>query len=114
MRKSLFTISMILITHTLFSQPQIELQTVSAGFSEPVAIRNAGDERLFIVEKGGIIKILHADGTITTFMNIDPRVGSSGSEQGLLGLAFHPDYASNGYFYVNYTNNSGNTRISRF
>ena len=50
----------------------------------------------------------------TPFLNIDPIVGSGGNEQGLLGLAFHPNYASNGYFYVNYTNNSGDTRVSRF
>lgn len=114
MSKTIFTIAFLLITHMLSAQPDIALVPVASGFSEPVAIRNAGDERLFIVERHGHIKILHADGSVTTFLDIDARVGSSGGEQGLLGLAFHPDYASNGYFYVNYTNNSGNTRVSRF
>ena len=96
--------------------PVLSLQTVSSGFSSPVDIANAGDERLFIVEQDGVIRIIDADGNVlpTPFLNIDPRVGSSGSEQGLLGLAFHPNYETNGFFYVNYTNNSGNTRVSRF
>jgi glucose/arabinose dehydrogenase len=114
MRKTIFSIALLLITHMLLAQPDIGLISVASGFSEPVAIRNAGDERLFIVEQDGVIKILHPDGTISTFLDINSRVGSGGSEQGLLGLAFHPDYVSNGYFYVNYTNNSGDTRISRF
>ncbi|MBT8196693.1 MAG: T9SS type A sorting domain-containing protein [Bacteroidia bacterium] len=50
----------------------------------------------------------------TPFIDIDSRVRSVGNEQGLLGLAFHPNYATNGYFYVNYTDNNGDTRISRF
>ena len=47
-------------------------------------------------------------------MDIQGRVGSNGSEQGLLGLAFHPEYKDNGFFFVNYTNNNGNTIVSRF
>ncbi len=85
-----------------------------AGFADPVDIANAGDSRLFIVEKSGYIRILKTDGTSSLFLDIDAKVKSSGSEQGLLGLAFHPDYAVNGYFYVNYINNSGNTQISRY
>ncbi|MEW5989147.1 MAG: PQQ-dependent sugar dehydrogenase, partial [Chloroflexota bacterium] len=88
----------------------------ATGLAEPVDIANAEDDRLFVVERQGTIRVVEADGTVleTPFLDIDDRVGSAGSEQGLLGLAFHPDYASNGYFYVNYTNNSGDTRVSRF
>ena len=93
---------------------QIGVEAISSGYTKPVAVVNAGDDRLFIVEQDGYIKILHTNGTVTTFLDIHARVNSTGDEQGLLGLAFHPDYASNGYFYVNYINNSGNTRISRF
>jgi glucose/arabinose dehydrogenase len=69
-----------------------------------------------VVEQDGIIKIVNSDGTVetTNFLDIDNIVGSIGNEQGLLGLAFHPDFATNGYFFVNYTNNSGDTVISRF
>ncbi|MFN0274929.1 MAG: PQQ-dependent sugar dehydrogenase [Chitinophagales bacterium] len=114
MTKTICTIAFAIITHMLFAQPDLALVSIASGFNEPVAVRNAGDDRFFIVEKDGAIKILHADGTVTTFMDINSRVGSGGGEQGLLGLAFHPDYDVNGYFYVNYTNNSGDTRISRF
>jgi len=48
------------------------------------------------------------------FLDIDSRINSGGNERGLLGLAFHPDYENNGYFYVNYTGLDGSTRISRF
>lgn len=87
-----------------------------SGLDEPVNIAHAGDGRLFVVEKDGYIRVIDENGNLlpVPFLDIDALVGSSGSEQGLLGLAFHPDYANNGYFYVNYTNNSGNTTISRF
>lgn len=96
---------------------QIVLTQVASGFAEPTDIATAGDSRLFIVEKPGRIRILNpTTGAInpTSFLSITGIVGDNGSEQGLLGLAFHPDYATNGYFYVNYTNNNGDSRISRF
>jgi glucose/arabinose dehydrogenase len=96
------------------AQPTLGLETIGSGFTKPLAVVNAGDDRLFILEQDGKIKILHNDGSISTFLDINSKVKSTGNEQGLLGLAFHPNYASNGYFYVNYINNSGNTRISRF
>lgn len=99
-----------------YAQPIIDFTTCQTGFSSPVDIANAGDgtDRLFIVERGGVIKIIENDVVLATpFIDIDSRV-LSGGERGLLGLAFHPNYATNGYFYVNYINNSGDTRISRF
>ena len=75
-----------------------------------------GDQdRLFLLEQTGRIKILNLSDYSNggTFLNISSQI-STGGERGLLGLAFHPDYASNGYFYVNYTNTSGNTVISSF
>ena len=97
-----------------FSQ-NIELETFATGFSSPVGVKHAGDDRLFVVEQGGVIKILNSDGTTdsTPFLDIDARV-SSGGERGLLSMAFHPNYIANGFIYVNYTNNSGDTVISRF
>lgn len=86
-------------------------------FSEPMFITHAGDGsgRIFVVEKGGIIRIISGGTTLATpYLNIDPLVGSGGSEQGLLSMAFSPDYATNGRFYVNYTNNSGDTVIARY
>jgi glucose/arabinose dehydrogenase len=82
-----------------------------------VGLVNAGDgsNRLFALEKAGRIRVIE-DGAVadTPFLEITDRVGSSGSEQGLLGLAFAPDYAASGRFYVNYTDRTGATVISRF
>jgi glucose/arabinose dehydrogenase len=86
-------------------------------FAEPMFITHAGDGsgRIFIVEKSGYIRIISGGSTLATpYLNIDPLVGSGGSEQGLLSMAFSPDYATNGRFYVNYTNNSGDTVIARY
>jgi len=83
----------------------------------PLSLAHAGDGsgRLFILEKVGVIRIL-LNGEISPrpFLDIRDRVGSSGSEQGLLGLAFHPKYLENDYFFINYTNDAGNTIIARF
>ena len=97
-----------------FSQT-IALQSFATGFSSPVDIENAGDTRLFVVEQGGLIKIVNSNGTInaTPFLNLSSLTVLDG-ERGLLGLAFSPNYATNGLFYVNYTNLSGNTVIARY
>lgn len=91
------------------------------GFNKPVDIAHANDGRIFIVEQDGVIWICDSLGQVNTvpFLNIDNIVNSSGNEQGLLGLAFHPDYDQNGYFYVNYTSpvgggNGGTSHVSRF
>jgi glucose/arabinose dehydrogenase len=78
------------------------------GFSRPVDIQHAGDgsDRLFVVEQAGRIHVFPNDPTVdetTGFLDIRDRVSDGGNEEGLLGLAFHPDYANNGYFYVNYS-----------
>jgi glucose/arabinose dehydrogenase len=94
-----------------------DLSTV--GGSEPVAITNAGDGsgRLFIVEQPGRIRIYNGTQLLATpFLNITSIVNSGGAEQGLLGLAFDPDFSSNGYFYVDYTskNGIGDTVVARY
>lgn len=93
----------------------IALQSFGTGFASPVDIENCGDSRLFVVEQDGLIRILNSNGTInpTPFLNITTLTNQSG-EQGLLGLAFHPNYSTNGLFYINYTNTSGNTVIARY
>ncbi|WP_452226236.1 PQQ-dependent sugar dehydrogenase [Lacinutrix cladophorae] len=87
-------------------------------FNLPLDIQssNDGTDRLFIVEQEGIIKVIDIVNPIEaiTFLDISSNVDTSSYEQGLLGLAFHPDYETNGYFYVNYNPNPETTRISRF
>jgi len=113
MKTTLLFLSLLVSTAS-FSQT-VAIQSFATGFSSPVEIVHAGDSRLFVVEQGGRIKILNANGTTaaTPFLNISSLVLNSG-EQGLLGLAFHPNYATNGYFYVNYINPSGDTVIARY
>lgn len=104
------------ILSCLFVKAQITLTPYVTGLSVPVDIRNCGDSRLFVVEEVGRIRIIDSTGVLvsTPFMDISARVLYNG-EQGLLGLAFAPDYATTGYFYVNYTSRpSGRTTISRF
>ncbi|WP_299335639.1 PQQ-dependent sugar dehydrogenase [uncultured Psychroserpens sp.] len=103
-------------TISLSYAQDINLESFASGFSNPVSIKHAGDDRLFVVERAGVIKILNANGTTnsTPFLDINDRVINFGGEQGLLALAFHPDYTTNGFFFVNYIDNSGDTVISRF
>ncbi|MHA3789624.1 PQQ-dependent sugar dehydrogenase [Flavobacterium hauense] len=97
------------------SAQTISLELFADGFDRPAEIANAGDSRLFLVEQTGRIQILNADGTTneTPFLNLSTLI-STGNEQGLLGLAFHPDYVTNGYFYVDYTDGNGDTVIARY
>lgn len=105
---------------TIYAQtpPSITLNIFSSGYSSPLCIKNCGDSRLFIVEQRGKIYICDSVGNKkpTPFIDLSDRVSQSGSERGLLGLAFDPNYASNGFFYVNYTATAAShaTRISRF
>src|SRR5262245_8905368 len=111
------------------SQPQVKQDTeapavsiqlepvVTSGLSSPVLVGNAhdGTNRLFIVEQGGIIKVLQpGSSTPTVFLNITTTV-LSGGERGLLGLAFHPQYTSNRRFFVYYTRQTdGAIQVSEF
>jgi glucose/arabinose dehydrogenase len=90
-------------------------QPLVNGLQRPVDLQADGSGRLFVIEKTGRIRIIENNQLVETpFLDISDRVGSSGNEQGLLGLAFHPKYKENGRFFVNYTDNNGNTVIARF
>ncbi len=94
----------------------ITLQPVLEGvFSKPVYLTNAFDERLFVVEQAGVVRIVR-DGQLLEqpFLDIRDRVGSSQLEQGLLSIAFHPDYPQDDRFFVNYTDKTGDTQLSSF
>jgi glucose/arabinose dehydrogenase len=93
----------------------LSLQPVAQGLSSPLALTApAGDSRLFIVEQPGRIRIVKNGALLAAaYLDISAKL-TSGGERGLLGLAFHPDFASNGYFYVNYTDLQGNTQVERY
>ena len=99
------------------SGTQITIDTlVASGFDAPVQVTHAGDGsmRPFVVEQGGLVRVVD-DGAVlpTPFLDLTGAI-SAGGERGLLGLAFHPLYEENGFFYVNYTGRSGATVIARF
>jgi len=109
----------IVVQMTNFAQYNFEIAFPNLNFSSALDLQNAGDgsDRLFAVERSGIIKVFPNQSSVSTtktFLNITDRV-TAGGETGLLGLAFHPNYETNGYFYVNYTAPSPlRTIISRF
>lgn len=100
-----------------------ELVEVASGFSRPLYVTHAGDgsDRLFVVEQTGRIEIVAADGTrleapfldVSDLLHPDALSGNY-SERGLLGLAFAPDYAESGVFYINYTNDQGQAVLARY
>jgi glucose/arabinose dehydrogenase len=102
------TVLLTFTATTSQAQFQIEQAFPNLTFTRPVDLQHAGDgtDRIFVVEQSGVIKVFENGTTVTsaqTFLDIRVRVNDDGNEEGLLGLAFHPDYENNGYFYVNYT-----------
>ena len=110
MKHKTLTIALFLLTAVFavsgFSQvPATRLQTRLTGLTSPIFVTNAGDgtKRLFVVERAGIIKVVQPGSNVATeFLNITAKTTQDG-ERGLLGLAFHPDYATNRRFFVYYT-----------
>ena len=94
---------------------EIELVHVAGGVPRLTYLTHAFDERLFVVQQQGRIHVF-ADGQFLAepFLDITDRVAINAPEQGLLGVAFHPNYAENGLFFVDYTDTNGDTVISRF
>jgi glucose/arabinose dehydrogenase len=106
--RALFGIGVIFCL--FFSEPsdaQVRLSPLAERFTQPVGLFHSGDGsgRLFIVEQAGVIRTWKA-GEVSTFLDVRDRV-ISGGETGLLGLAFHPKFATNGRFFVNYTSKAG-------
>jgi glucose/arabinose dehydrogenase len=96
----------------------LALDKVADGFTFPVfAIAPPGDERIFVAERAGMIRIVDADGDVLgdPFLDISDRIDSaSGVELGLLGVAFHPGYATNGRFFVHYTDLNADTVLAEY
>lgn len=116
----------LLITCLTASAQAQTIQLVDAfpnlNFSQPLYLTHAPDDndRLFLVQQNGYIYVFDNDEDVTSralFLDVQNRINSNQGEQGLLGLAFHPSYDQNGYFYINYTTGDNQTRrsvISRF
>jgi glucose/arabinose dehydrogenase len=97
---------------------EVTLEPVFEGFNfQPSAVgAPVGDDRIFVMQRHGTIRVLDADRNLVeeNFIDLTDRVLAGGIEQGLLGMAFHPDYANNGRFFVYYTDKSGNRQLSEF
>jgi len=107
--------SLLAALSAIQAQPLPLAYETFCNLSGVVDIKNAGDDRMFLVRQSGNIRIANADGSLVAgdFLNISTLI-TTGSERGLLGLAFHPDFANNRFFYVNYTGAGGHTRIARY
>lgn len=110
---------MLFVPACLYSQvpPVLSfIPLITSGLTQPIDIVNAkdGSNRLFIAQKGGTVRFVQG-GVLnnTVFLNISPLV-STESERGLLSIVFHPDYATNGYFFVYYTDINGDLTLSRY
>ena len=104
-------------TSTLAPLQQVKLETIFEGFRQPTVITApAEDDRLFVAQRGGVIRILDASRKMVdpAFLDISDRVLANGIEQGLLGLAFHPEYAANRRLYVYFTDKGGRRQLSEF
>ncbi len=96
---------------------QYQLVQYASGFTQPVLAIGAGDNsgRLFIVQQGGKISVM-VNGALqdTPFLDVSSLVSRDASERGLLGLAFHPKYAENGLFFIDYTDKNGDTKVAKY
>ncbi len=109
-------LTLVMLVALAPSSMAIQLTTVTSGLNSPIFAGNAGDgsHRLFIVEQSGTIRILQPGASTTTvFLDLGGTI-EFGGEQGLLGLAFHPQYASNGRFFVDYTDHDGSIVIAEY
>src|SRR5581483_5813915 len=99
------------------ANPAVSLTPLSHTFDQPTFVTNAGDgsNRLFVVERTGRIQVL-VNGVVQSpaYLDVSSLVSTRGAEQGLLGLAFHPSFSSNGYFYVYYTASDGADTLARY
>lgn len=114
MKKLLLSIAVF--SSMLFNAQTVVLDDFASNLTAPVEITHAGDARLFVVQQSGAIKIVQPNGTVnaTDFLNITSKILFSG-ERGFLGLAFHPQYATNGYFFIYYNQvTTGNIIVARY
>ena len=113
--RSLFS-SLLLVGCFQVPPGEFKLEIIAQGLRNPLYLTSpADDPRLFIVQQGGQI-LLFEDGVVrgAPFLDVSARIKAEGSEQGLLSMAFHPNFATNGKFYIDYTDTNGDTVVSQF
>ena len=113
-------VSLAVAVNSVSGEIRLDLAFPNLQFIRPVDLQHSGDStnRLFVVQQRGVISVFDNDLSVnnaTVFLDIGARVSDIGDEEGLLGLAFHLDYANNGFFFVNYTAaNPRRTVIARY
>jgi glucose/arabinose dehydrogenase len=115
MKKAYFISVFLLLSCPIFAQPTISTKEVITGLSQPMQVVHAGDgsNRIFIPQKGGVIRVYDSNfASLGTFLTVSPI--SSGGEQGLLSMCFHPQYQTNGLFFVYYTTTTGSLEVARY
>lgn len=101
----LFTLLFFISGNLCLSQ-KIEIKAYVAGINQPIEVKHCGDDRLFVADRAGRIRIISADTlNAVPFLSITSKISSTGSEEGFLGFAFSPNYKTDRKFYVNYTSN---------
>jgi glucose/arabinose dehydrogenase len=109
--------ALVALVQAQTAAPSVSLEPTWTGLRQPtdVVVARDGSNRVFVTEKAGRIRVIDGSGVLPTpFLDISSLVGSGGSEQGLLGLAFSPHYAQNGRFFVNYTDTHGDSVVARY
>ena len=108
--------AVLITTLQIAAQPVVGFQLKTSGLSNPLDVVNAGDGsgRIFVVQQAGTIRVYSSTYTLlnANFLTVSPI--NSGGEEGLLSLAFHPDYETNGFLFVYYTNNAGDLELARY
>ncbi|MES2430311.1 MAG: PQQ-dependent sugar dehydrogenase [Bacteroidota bacterium] len=113
--KSILLVLFFFAATNLIAQPTLSLTQVIKNLSSPMQLVNTGDGsgRIFIVQKGGRIQVYSKNyDSIGIFLNVTGI--TSNGERGLLSMAFHPEYKTNGFFYVYYTNGNGDLELARY
>src|SRR5688572_20938840 len=119
MNKIFVVLTALLLSTSLFSQVSFVNAFPNLAFTQPVSLTHAydGTNRIFVVQQNGLIRVFANDSsasTASTFLDVTNKI-LTGSERGLLGVAFHPNYEVNRYFYIFYTaSGAGDIKISRF
>ena len=108
LQAGVFLILLCVVRESVDGQVQLTNAFPALTFTRPIFLTHAGDgtNRVFVAQQDGYIRVFSNDsavGSYTTYLDINDKLSSTGGEEGLLGLAFHPDYATNGFFYINYT-----------
>lgn len=112
---ALVALCAVLAGPVLAQEAPFKLEVVAEGLSQPLFVTApADDPRLFVLEQSGTIRILEGGEVVSDpFLDVSGLI-STGGERGLLGLAFHPDYAGNGRFFINYTDRAGHTQVVEY